>query len=634
MTGTLTIAARELRERSFVFVTAAVMSLVPFIPSLFPVSRTADRLLVIIFTGTVGALAFAIALSIVMGGSMVARELADKRLSFYFSKPVSASAIWFGKVVGAIVTIALCCAIVWTPALLVGHSEWRTGVGLSTGFLILVIAVSAISILLISHAVNTAVRSRSPIVVLDLALFTVSAVVLWQLVRPFFVSNTTVLFQRVLVGVIVMVPIAILAGGAWQLSRGRTDIRRSHRELSLFFWSAMAIVLLIAGSYVGWVFSAGPADIRINGVVSTADANWVGISGTAKYRGDYRPTFVIDAKTRRSIRMFGSSWMSNAEFTHSGDAVLSLDATASSFDRRGEVHLIRLNGAGSDDATGIVVSSSRSTVVVSDDLCRLATYDASLLSVHDLASKTQLASVRIPFGVAAQMFFVNDDLVRLYANNTRGSNGHAVQQEMRIYEFNAKTRELVQTGSMTAMAAWMIVRANTDGSTLVVNQYGGPDGPKLRLLDGRTGAERAVVDGRVSFQVAPLRDGGVAFIARKGDSCSARILDAKGSIVADIPLGTRGWGGMIEVVPGRKYIATVLRPVSARSQGTNDWDLYVVDAQRGVVDRVEHGFALTSMFSNGDMRSLEPAAGEYIVVDAQNAIWRWNALTGARVRVL
>ncbi|HEX7419512.1 MAG TPA: hypothetical protein VF505_06475, partial [Thermoanaerobaculia bacterium] len=81
MTGTLTIAARELRERSFVFVTAAVMSLIPLIAPVLPITRSGAPLPVIMVMGCVLIVGFGIALSIVMGGSMVARELAEKRLS-------------------------------------------------------------------------------------------------------------------------------------------------------------------------------------------------------------------------------------------------------------------------------------------------------------------------------------------------------------------------------------------------------------------------------------------------------------------------------------------------------------------------------------------------------------------------
>jgi len=632
MTGTLTIAARELRERGFVFISAAMLSLVPFAAAFLSLTRSSDGpLSVIMMVGTITAVGFTIALSVMLGGSMVTRELAEKRLSFYFSKPVSPSAIWFGKLAGAASTLALCYVIAFGPSLAVAHSRWRGPWESSSLLFSGATIVIAIYLLLVSHGVATMVRSRSPLVALDLSLLAIAVAIVWSLMRPFIVNGALGLSASFLGGVLLMVPIAILAGGAWQLSRGRTDIRRSHRELSTFVWSATAAVLLGAAGYVSWVFAAGPRDITVENVTSNARADWVGVSGPARHRGDYYPTFLVDVKSGRSLRLAGARWRSRAEFTRGGDAVLSITPNAD-LQGRGEVLLHRLNEAKSDQETGIV-ASLWSVVVASDDLRRVATYEDHLLSVHDLASKALLASVRIPFGTGGQMFFVSDDVVRLYARTARGASGHPSPQEMRIYEFNAKTRQLVQTGTVNAVAVSMFIRVNGSGSTLVVNEYGGADGSKVRLLDARTGEQHGVINSYASLSVSPLRDGGVAFLASRGDSSFARIMDAHGSLVADIRLGARGlFGGMSELVPGRTYVAAVVRGM--QHENGNGWDLYVVDAQRGVVDRVEHNYALRAQMRGDDPRIPSTAAGEYIIVDAQNTLWRWNALTGAKVKVL
>lgn len=630
MNGTLTIAARELRERSFVLVAAALMSLIPFIAAALPNSRNASPLLVIMFMGTITTVGFTVALSIVLGGSMVARELAEKRLSFYFSKPVSAHKIWFGKVLGALSIIALCFVITLTPSLLVGHREWRTGLGLSTSGFLLVLGIVSVSVLLASHAVNTAVRSRSPLLALDIALLALAVAVVWLLVRPLIVNGAVALFWRLLGSIVLVVPLLIVAGGAWQVARGRTDIRRSHRELSAFFWTGMAIVLLIATGYVAWVFSAGPRDITMEEMSSNSRADWVAVTGQARHRADYRPTFLVDVKTGRSVRLTASPLRTRAEFTRSGDAVLSIMPTTE-LEGRSEIHLLRLNDAGSDQATGII-ASPWSVLVASDDLRRLAVCEGGILSIHDLPSKTLLASVRIPFGEMTQLFFVSDELVRMYESRVRMGNPDVPAHEVRIYEFNVRTRQLVQTGSVKSTGVSMFFRANSNGSTLVVSERGGADPPRMRLLDGRSGEERAVIKGYSSFGVAPLRDGGVAFLESRGETCFVRILDGHGSLVAAIPVGRKGYGGMLETVPGSKYIAAVRR--GAPSRNGRGWDLYVVDAQRGTIDRIEHGLVMRSQIRGDDPRYAPAMAGEYIIVDTQNTLWRWNALTGAKVKVL
>ena len=632
MTGTLTIAARELRERSFVFVTAAVLSLVPLITSVLRIPRNGSVLLAIMMMGTIIATGFVIALSIAMGGSMVARELAEKRLSFYFSKPVPASSIWFGKVIGAVVTIALAFAITFTPSFLVAHSEFGAGLGLSIGESLLILAIGTISFLLISHAVNTAMRSRSPLVALDLVLFVGGVALMWVIIRPLAVDGAINVMLWVAGGVLLMLPINILAGGAWQLSRGRTDLRRSHRELSRFFWTSMAVVIVVAASYVGWVFSAGPKDIRVDGVVSNAAADWIGISGPASHRGDYQPAFLVDLKTGKSVRVPRS--MSRGVFTRSGNAAVTIDPVDLR-DGRGEVHVHRLEPQYSDQATGIT-TTLWSPVVLSDDLRRAAVFDpgvVAILSVHDLPSRTMMASVRIPFGTNGEMFFVSNDVVRLYARPDRGSNLQPVPQEIRIYEFNAKTRQLVQTGSVAAYAKSMFLRLSPDGSTAIVNEYGAKGGTRLRFVDGRTGAERATVEGDAPFSVTPLASGGAAFIASKDGSAFVRILDARVQLVREIPLGTRGSVGSVrELVPGQKYVASVLQGQSKDS--SRNRTLYVVDAQQGVIDRVVHDARLRIPSRVDDPRVVGPnLSGEYVITDAANALWRWNALTGSKVKI-
>ncbi|HEX7421770.1 MAG TPA: hypothetical protein VF505_17930, partial [Thermoanaerobaculia bacterium] len=545
----------------------------------------------------------------------MARELSEKRLSFYFSKPVSASAIWFGKVMGAIVTIALCFAITFTPALLVAHSELRTGLGLSMGELILVLAIVAISFLLISHAVNTAMRSRSPLVALDLALFVGGVALVWRIIRPLAINGAIKVMSWVAGGVLLMLPITLLAAGAWQLSRGRTDLRRSHRELSLFFWTSMAVVIVLTASYVAWVFSAGPKDIRIDGVGSNAAADWIGISGPASHRGDYQPAFLVDLKTGKSVHVPRS--MSRGVFTRSGNATVTIDPVDLT-DGRGEIHVRRLEPQYSDQATGIT-TTLWSPVVLSDDLQRLAVFDpgvVAILSVHDLPSKTMMASVRIPFGEDGEMFFVSNDVVRFFARENRGSIREPVPREIRIYEFNAKTRQLVQTGSVTAPNG-MALRLSPDGSTAIVSGYPGKGvGTRLRIVDGRTGAERAVIEGYAPFSVTPLANGGVAFIASKDGAAFVRILDSHAQLVREIPLGTQGWVGNVrELVPGQKYVASVLQG-QWKNSGRN-WALYVIDAQRGIVERIENNAVLRTPSRGDDPRIVGPnRSGEYVITDA------------------
>jgi hypothetical protein len=630
MRGTLTIAAREVRERTFVLVTALIPALTPFVVAIWPNRGTNPREGIIV-VGAVGAAGLTLGLAILLGASVVGRDLADRRLSFYFSKPVSASAIWFGKIAGAVATIAVCFAITFLPAFVVAHNQWQATWGLPLPLVVSALFAIAISLIMISHAGSTIIRSRSPLVALDVALLAASGVVTWWLIRPLLANGAVRLGRDLGVTIGFMVPVAILAGGAWQLSRGRTDIRRSHRELSKFFWTVMIVTIAAAGLFVAWVFAAGPSDIKIDGASGNASADWLAISGPAAHRLDYRPAFLVDMKTGHSVRVPASGYLNgSAEFTHRGNAfvTVSVDRDIEHFVAR----VYRLGPSSAELLTQITIPAYGSAVA-SDDLTRLATFEfgSRVLSVYDIPSKTIVGSVKIPFDGFAEVFFASDDIVRIYARDYRGLRAKAAQ-EMRIFEFNAKAHQIVQTGAVTADAVSIISRVSADGSTLVVSQYG-PAGSRIRLLDGRTGVERGAIAGPGPLYITPLSDGGAAYVAwKKGSAASLRVTDSHGVVAHDVTLPAGIFGGVREIVQGQKYLASVSN--GDRRESGAGWTLCVVDVQRGLVERVERNFVLRTLMRGYDPRVPAPnPSGEFVVADANNALWRWNALTGAKSKI-
>lgn len=58
-------------------------------------------------------LAFPAASALAVGGSLIGRDLAERRLSFYFSRPLAAGSLWAGKFLGgaALVVASFVCCI-------------------------------------------------------------------------------------------------------------------------------------------------------------------------------------------------------------------------------------------------------------------------------------------------------------------------------------------------------------------------------------------------------------------------------------------------------------------------------------------------------------------------------------------
>ncbi len=625
MTRAITIAAREMRERSFVFITAAIAALIPFVAAILRVGNS-GALPIIAVVGFSMSLTFTFGLAGVLGASMVGRELSERRLSFYFSKPVSASAIWFGKLSGALVTIAVCFGLIFLPSYLVARPIWGQTFGQITpgGFVAFVLTVS-VYLLLLLHALSSMVRSRSALVALDLVLLALFAGALWLIIRPLVANVAFDLVMKILRVAVLAIPVAIAAAGAWQLSRGRTDIRRSHLELSRFFWIAVAVVIAGAGAFVVWVLSATPADLRNVNVAANNGADWMVMTGTAANRGDYRPAFLVDTRTGKAKRFPAMRWQM-PEFTRRGDAAISIVPSGESLHRggRGRVHVQRLATPDATSDTGIEASLF-SRVVLSDDLRRMAVSDAHVLSVYDAQSHALLASARIPVGDEVAMFFVSPSVIRVYPLKVFKVNAPAPSGELPIYEFDIARRRLTETGQLMTSPGYQVL-VSRDGSTAVVNR------DQIVIADGRTGSTRAVINaGGRSRWLALLSTGGVAFI-QPARLC---IFDRNGKLVREIPLANFASGGNFgarvrELVPGKKLLLTVSHKyVPNPALGA---DLAIVDLERGVVESVQRDVALREQFRSADPRVPDVTA-EYVISDANGTVWRWNAVTGEKHRI-
>jgi len=218
MNGAWIIARREIVEKKFVFLTALALAVVPFASALLPVRRMMGTNGVVVGVAAIVAVAFTLGLAIALGSSMVSRELSERRLSFYFARPVGAVSIWLGKLGAALFTILVCLAFILLPALAVGRGEWSamlsgyrwSGLGTLLGLMVV--------LLLLSHVISTVIRSRSPLAAIDFLLAAATAVAVFYLVRPLFLGMATKLVNRLVCGLLIGFGVAVVAAGAWQLA--------------------------------------------------------------------------------------------------------------------------------------------------------------------------------------------------------------------------------------------------------------------------------------------------------------------------------------------------------------------------------------------------------------------------------
>jgi ABC-type transport system involved in multi-copper enzyme maturation permease subunit len=439
MSHVLAIARREIEERAFVFVAAIGIALASLVALAIPHGTFADRRSAVVMLGSFLGVAFTWALALILGATLIGRELSENRLSFYFTRPIGGSAVWFGKLLGALVLLAVSFAIVNVIPLGIGVAEWRMMSSVSRQFAVIATLAAAVVLMLGSHVISTWIRSRSPIIGLDFVASLIAAGVFIAIAEPLLLRLAFGPFWNVVTLALAALLIAAIGGGAWQLSRGRIDARRNHRELSIFVWIVVFIAAIAMFAYSRWVLAATPKDFTEVGGFQRG--NMIEAQGAA--RGFY-PEFVINSAT-------GAFVPAGRFAAESGDmaAIVSPSSTfenaniafsRSRFGSDGGVPadwtltIVRLAQApeqiavlplsGHVEALGVSSDGSRAAVVIDD-----------ILTVYDTRSRHALASSRIGRVMSAvRLEFVAPDTVRAFLPSES-------THSLTVRDFNVATRQ-------------------------------------------------------------------------------------------------------------------------------------------------------------------------------------------------
>ncbi len=438
----LVIAQRDLEERIPVFIAAAAAAALPFAVPLFPAAASFTTKDVITMSGVIVAATFTLLLSFALGVTLIGRDLSEKRMSFYFSKPLAPSTIWFGKLMAAVITIALSFVIVFLPMYVVSPGTWGPGARLEVGLSNLFPA--CLALLLAGHALSTMFRSRSRLVVLDLLLACAafySFGLMQRALHQGFAFDLMQSFRQVLAGVVLL----ILTGcGLWQLERGRADRLRNHMALSRSLWTSIAIVFILAGGFVAWVVHPSIKDLREPRVFQAPRGSWALITGQARNRGDYRAWFLYDAATAKSIRLKRTTLFHDFWFSRDGKMFGYLQADAP--DRDFELVIMPLRDRAEPIATGLTIRHG-GRYAISDDGSRVIVFDdRQIASVYDLESRKSIATVRLPESGLVRAFFVNRDRVRIYVQNMPLSSLPVAEKSITAYELDVRTKSLQKLG--------------------------------------------------------------------------------------------------------------------------------------------------------------------------------------------
>lgn len=571
MRGLLAIARREIVERRFVFAAAAAASLISFAVPLVrgldgqAAAEVRDWLAAIL------AATFAAGLAAGLGATVLASDLASRRLGFHFSRPVSSLAIWAGKL-GASSAIALGAgALIWLPAFLADRGRFvltglpRQAPGTVAGGVVLLVFVS--------HAASVAIRARSPLVAADLAALILLALVSLSVIHRLTMAFASEALVRARASLALIAVAGVIAAGLVAVTHGRTDGHAAHRALSATLWGILGVGAVLLSAYASWVLSAAPRDLKeVDLALPASSGSWVIVEGPA--RGGL-PVFLLDTATGRYQRA-GADWQW---------PVLSPDgAHAAWFDPSGpgglfEVVTFKLDEPASKPVRTKLTLPGTPVAFLSEHGESLATFQAGLLSLYDLATGVLLGSARVTEERSyVRGLFLDRNRFRIF-RPTDSSQSVPGLARLQILEFDASTRTLSVTGTLEDVNA-MAYAASPSGNRLLVREK-----DRVTLRDGRSGTLLAsLLDQAPAMAVSGrfLADGRIAVAFATGSDVRLEVFAPDGRHKRTLPIPARdriALGG--EAAPG-KLIVAAGGDAGKRASRT----IFLVDLSSGKVRQV------------------------------------------------
>lgn len=622
MRGLLAVARREIEEKRFVFLAAAAASFVPFAVPLVRGLHGAAAVEVRDWVALIGGFAVALGLAVVLGSTVVASDLAERRIGFYFSRPITGLALWAGKLGAACLIALVAGAIVYVPTLAanggsVAVVDLQASSPSPVGLLLSIVAA-----VFVFHAGNILLRPRSPLLAFDMSALVLLTLGVVFVLRQFAMACATEALRFAVDALTAAGVIALVLAGLVAVIRGRSDSRAAHRVLSTALWGTLSTAVAALALYVAWVLSASPRDLsQVWTTLPAGRGNWLVVHGAA--RGS-EPVFLFEAVTGR-YRKAGHDWRL---------PVLSPDGTrAVWFEPSGptgpfEAMTWKLDEPVSGPVRTTLSFPGAPAAFLSEHGERLATISDGLLSIYDLASGASLGSARVDEKRSYMRgFFLDRDHFRLFRpNHWRGPSDRG---RLDILEFEVSSKTLSTTGSIEDAQDFGL-RATASGDRLLVRETG-----RLGLRDGRSGAllvsllekvpgakvpgGRFLSDGRIVVAVASKPNVVIEVFAPDGGHERTIAIPAKDRIV----MGA-------EPAPGKLIVAA-----GGPSNESLSRTIFLADISSGEVRQVADRLFPVAYFAGftSDAPDYLPAPGSEasrLFYGPQRSLVHFDALRGER----
>ncbi len=403
MRGFLAVFEREVVERRLLAGAALLLGLVPLAVPWLPGLQQRGSSEVRTATAVALALCCSLGLALLLGASVIVRDLAERRLGFYFSRPIGGAAIWSGKLAAAFALAVSAGLLILLPTAAVERQIDLSGL-MSIGLPLPGTAESGLSwvsavllLVALSHAASVALRARSPWLFLDFIGLGLVGWGTWAAVRRLGLAGALGAAGVAVAALLAVALLALIAAGAVQVLQGRTDIRRGHRLLSVTLWGILSAGTLAAQGYGSWVLAAQPKDLDEVGLSGVGPRGpWVAIFGPVRHRGGYRPEFLLDTSSGRFARV--RFWLP-PRFTDDGRWAVWLEP-ADLLRGTGPYDLLRLDlgDPGSrPERTRMTYSGTIPPILaVSRDGRQAAVATGRRLTIEEVPSGRLLASTELP----------------------------------------------------------------------------------------------------------------------------------------------------------------------------------------------------------------------------------------------
>jgi hypothetical protein len=560
MKGTLAVAAREVAERKLALLGALLAGLLPLAMPLLPGLGGAQARDARFGTASFLALTITLAFPLVFGATVLVSDITQKRLAFYFSRPLSAASIWAGKLLAALVISVCGACLAAIPTLLFdgkrAFDAFNTS-GPATAYFLL----TTLLLLVGAHTVSSMARLRSAWIALDFCLAAFFGIVIALSLRGLFFAGFWDLYEMkhspewLLWWLAAPLIATLLAASYVQVADGRTDARRSHGALSATLWGLMTLLALPLAGLAWWVGSAMPKDLITleHGVQTAPRGSWVVLAGRVRARGSASAAFLYDTASGRYMKLRGSTGVA---FSDDGAHAAWFEESQGFIEKK-RTGILRI--ASLDLAESAPIEADLQTdawqFVLSPSGRRLATLEGDeVLSVYDLAEPAhprQLVAAKLSPGLKpGWLTFSGEDAVRVLPRIFRNSKLTATTQTL---ELDVSSKKIQPTGRLEP-AALPRALAATFSEKLKA--------PKMRFLSGGRIAVAGLAEGRALLEI---------FSEDEGTPSSRVELGAGKNVVL---------GG--EIALGR--VAVALNPFRSNDgRSRRAWKVAFVDVATGAI---------------------------------------------------